>query len=232
MKLSLVWIIVVGIIVVLVRRNVIQPERVIHHIIDYMGDTPIDYGVYERVGYSDPVVVWGTIPVILQLLRTTPHDINVKFSDPVLLRRVHPQMTSIRLQTPTYHQGLHFDCYNQRVLQVSGVKRWILFEHSVYDDRTIDLIRRCNSHTSLDPVIRILSDLNIPVVEFYMTPGQSRYIAAGVWHQTEGMEGDIQITMNRTLTTTDVHRRGVLLKHFATLFPVQATACTINNCRY
>ena len=207
---------------------------IVRRVIRRLGSTSIDYGIVPREGFHHPIVRWGRIrDVVARIHRDRDIIINMKLTSPEMLERIGLSgRDALRIQSPDYHEGLHFDCYGQRITQIQGRKRWILF------DMSFDTVQEKHAfvikwwkHTGIDDLASHLSDRGVPYDIVDLTPGKSLTIPIGRMHQTEGIGDDVSILVNTELPCDrDMQKR--CDREFETVFPRQMTACSDNDCRY
>tara|TARA_X000000368_G_C22993516_1_gene695517 strand:- start:132 stop:650 length:519 start_codon:yes stop_codon:yes gene_type:complete len=157
---------------------------------------------------------------------------NLKITDPEHLRSVGlPEDATLRIQSPNFHYGLHYDCNTQRVTQLSGSKRWILFDHrfDTLDGEAEYVKTWWSKDNGIDALAASLLRRGVEYTVVTTSPGDELSIPMGRWHQTEGTHNTgMNILVNFQEDGTDE----ACNVRFAHTFPSQQAACDTNECRY
>lgn len=207
------------------------------------GDRRSDYGVVPKGGFSlHPEVHWDSIRNILaRIQHPSPEQeemVDLRLTDHDILStlgfHVPAEEITLRFQSPAYHAGLHYDCGNQRVTQLMGQKRWLLFDldFEAFEDE-IAFARRWWVHDQFDALRSELERMEVRYEVVTTSPGDTLTIPMGRWHQTEGVvERGMSVIYNTELGGDDPTERTRRIERFDRMFPKQARACENNDCRY
>lgn len=196
-----------------------------------------DLGVYD---FSKPIIEnTSPIGIIRTSLKTLfSHDgkgssYMLKTSNKIkspLMDHVMPLTTGfenvdevlLRIQTNPWKYSTHFDTYDQHILMLYGIKRWILFKtrfDSVEDEKKY--IANING-LQFENLKNVLQSKNIPHHIHTTKPGDCFFIPRGMYHATENVHhGEGTLFLNVVHTGED----HALNERFAHIWPTVTSTC-------
>ncbi len=231
----------------LYQRHLRDHHIVLERLLQRFENTLIDYGTVPRYEFNHPLVRWDTIGNIIHRMRSS-HDevLTLKLTDNTILKElgvaeiIGNDVETLRIQSPHYHEGLHYDCYDQVVTQILGRKKWILF------DLTFDTVEEelefvdmfWKSTGGIHSLSLELDRRGVSYDIVTLSPGHTLSIPMNRWHQTEGFDTHGGICIMTNTANTKAHSptyeeaRSICVHRFDRLFPAQQKACRENGCRY
>lgn len=229
----IVWSLIGLCVLLLIRpRRGSRYHPLVRRLLKHHGHRRIDYAIVHGGAFRHPIIHWDTMRNVVQRIHAGEDYMNLKITDPGHLRSVGlPEDATLRIQSPNFHYGLHYDCNSQHVTQLSGRKRWILFDrHFDTVDGEVEYVKNWwSSGSGIDDLAASLRRCGVEYTIVTTAPGDDLSIPVGRWHQTEGThDTDMNILVNYQEDDTDEACNA----RFARTFPDQQAACDNNECRY
>lgn len=146
----------------------------------------------------------------------------IKFLSPITQNRENVERCMLRIQTNPWRHSCHFDTYDQTVIMLDGVKKWLLFRLEFSDIKEEkQFIKKVNglSFTKLE---KLLKSMKVAYIIKISKPRDEFYIPAGMYHAVENENKG-----KGTIFVNAVHNgfSKILDKRFTQLWPSMAQKC-------
>tara|TARA_B110000858_G_scaffold114761_1_gene131149 strand:- start:97 stop:771 length:675 start_codon:yes stop_codon:yes gene_type:complete len=146
----------------------------------------------------------------------------MKFVSPITQNRVNVERCMLRIQTNPWRHSCHFDTYDQTVIMLDGVKKWLLFR-LVYSDikEERQFIQKVNG-LAFEKLEELLKSMKVVYIVKTSKPGDEFFIPAGMYHAVENENYG-----KGTIFVNVVHNgfSEILDKRFTQIWPTMAQKC-------
>jgi len=146
----------------------------------------------------------------------------MKFVSPITQNRKNVERCMLRIQTNPWRHSCHFDTYDQTVIILDGVKKWLLFRLTYSDvQEEKRFIKKVNG-LPFKNLEKLLKSMKVAYIIKRSKPGDEFFIPAGMYHAVENEnEGRGTIFVNVVYNGFSE----ILDRRFTQLWPSMAQKC-------
>ena len=116
---------------------------------------------------------------------TTLESELMKFVSPITENRENVERCMLRIQTNPWRHSCHFDTYDQTVIMLDGVKKWLIFRLEYNDiEEEKQFIKKVNG-LPFKKLEKLLKSMKVVYIIKTSKPGDEFFIPAGMYHAVE-----------------------------------------------